>query len=129
MQDNIETNRQDYYEKTKNIIEDLTTMITPITYHIKMLKSSPDKKDSPNNQDPTTVVPANKKAPQLEGGHSKDIGGILTLKHEISSPKFYELLIKTELKRDTALDLMNFYNHINMCLNEVNRLQEDFLTA
>ena len=48
-----------------------------------------------------------------------------TLKHEISSPRFYELLINTELKRDTALDLKNFYNHIKMSLNAVNRLIVD----
>ena len=123
MQSTIEANMQDSYEKIKNIIEDLIAMITPIKYHIKMLKSSPDKKDSPKAQDPSTVVPANKKAPQLECGHSKDIFGMWTLKHEISSPKFYELLIKTETKGDTALELMNFYNKINMCLNAVNRLQ------
>ena len=50
-----------------------------------------------------------------------------TLKHEISSPKLYELLIKTELKGDTAMDLNNFFNHINMCLNAVTRLREDLL--
>ena len=44
------------------------------------------------------------------------------LKHDIKSPKFYELIIKEELKGDTALDLKNFYNHIQMCLNEVTRL-------
>ena len=45
------------------------------------------------------------------------------LKHEISSPKSYELLIKTELKGDTALELNNFYKHIRMCLNAITRLQ------
>ena len=47
---------------------------------------------------------------------------MLNLKHEIISPKFYELLIKIELKGDNALELNNFYNHINMCLNVVTRL-------
>ena len=46
-----------------------------------------------------------------------------TLKHEIRSPKFYVLLIKTELKYGTSLDLKNFYNHIKMCLNVVVILQ------
>ena len=50
------------------------------------------------------------------------IGGMWTLKHEISSPKLYEILIKTYLKGDNDLDLKNFYNHINMCLNAVTRL-------
>ena len=52
-----------------------------------------------------------------------------TLKHEISSPKFYELFIKTELKGYTALDLNNFYNHINICINVVTRLQEDLIPS
>ena len=50
-----------------------------------------------------------------------------TLKHEISSPRFYELLIKIELKGDTNLDLKNFYNHVNMPLNAVTRLKEELL--
>ena len=57
------------------------------------------------------------------------IGWMWTLKYEINSPKFYELLIKTELKVDTALELNNFYNHIKMCLNAVTKLLEDLLTA
>ena len=56
---------------------------------IKMSKSSPDKKDSPRAQVPTNMVPANKKAPPLEGGNSTKIGGMWTLKHDIISPKFY----------------------------------------
>ena len=75
------------------------------------------------------MVPANKRAPLLEGGNSKEIGGMWTLKHEISSPKFYETLIKAELKGNTYLDLNNFYNHIKMCLNTMARLLEDLLPA
>ena len=48
---------------------------------------SPDNMDSPKAQDPDTVVLANKKAPQLEGGSYK--------KNITRSPKFYEILIKT----------------------------------
>ena len=58
---------------------------------------------SPKAQDYTTVVPYNKKSPQLEGGHSTKIGGMWTLKHEIISPKFYEIIIKTKLKGDTLM--------------------------
>ena len=50
-----------------------------------------------------------------------------TLKHEISPPKLYEILIKKELKGDTAIYLKNFFNHIKMCLNAVTRLREDLL--
>ena len=72
---------------------------------IKIPKYSPEKKDSPKVQDNTTVVPYNNKATTLEGGHYTKNGGMRTLKYEIISPKFYVILIKTELKSDTALDL------------------------
>ena len=75
------------------------------------------------------MVPSISRDPPLDGGHSTKMGDMWTLKHEISSPVFYELLIKTELKVDTALELNNFYNHINMCLNEVTRLLEDLLPS
>ena len=70
MQSSIEANRQDYDEKMKKLKEDLTAMITSMMYEIKILEYSPDKKDSPKSQDPTTLVPANKRDPPLEGGHS-----------------------------------------------------------
>ena len=47
-----------------------------------------------------------------------------------SSHKDYiKVLIKTEIKGDTDLDLKNFYNHINMCLNAVTILQEYLLPS
>ena len=46
-----------------------------------------------------------------------------TLKHDIISPKFYEILIEIELKGYTTINLNNFYRHINMCLNAVTRLR------
>ena len=52
-----------------------------------------------------------------------------TPKHVISSHKFYEIIINTELKGYTAMDLKNFYKHIKMCLNEVTRLREDLIPA
>ena len=90
-------------------------------------KSWSAQKDTSTPLDPITVVPTNIRAPPLEGGHSTKIGGMWTLKHEISSPKFYDLLIKKELKGDTALDLKNFFNHVKICLNAVTRLREDLL--
>ena len=63
----------------------------------------------------------------MDGGHSTKIGEMWTLKHEIISPKLYEIPIKEELKGDTDLELKNFYNHIKIFLNAVNRLREDFL--
>ena len=53
--------------------------------HNKILKYSPEKKDSPKAQDTTTLVLANKRVPPLEGGNFTKIGGMWTLKHDISS--------------------------------------------
>ena len=52
-----------------------------------------------------------------------------TLKYEINSPKLYEVLIKTQLKGYTAMDLKNFYNNIKICLNEVTILRQYLLPA
>ena len=76
----------------------ITSTITSTRDQIKISKSSPDQKDPPKAQDPATVFPSNKRAPPLEGGNSMKIASMWTLKHDISSPKFYELLIKTEIK-------------------------------
>ena len=75
------------------------------------------------------MFPAKRISPPLEGGHSIKIGGMWNVKHEIISPNLYELLINTELKVNTAMDLKNFYNHIKMCLNSVTRLREDLLPS
>ena len=88
MQAMIDANRQQSGEKLKKIAEDLTEMIVSMMDQIKIYKSSLDNKDSPKAQESTTLVPANKKAPPLEGGHSTKIGSIWTLKNDISSPKF-----------------------------------------
>ena len=129
MQATIGSNSQDYDEKIKKLIEDFTVMITSIMGQIKTPKFSPDNKDLPKAWYPNTVVPANKKDSLLEGGHSTKKGCMWTLKHEISLPKIYELLINTELKYDTVLDLNKFYNQINMFINVVTRIREDLITA
>ena len=79
----------------KNLPEDLKEIITSMMDQITIPKSSPDWKDSPKPPDHTTVVPDNRRVPPLDGGSSTKIGDMWTLKHEISSPKSYELLIKT----------------------------------
>ena len=86
----------------------ITSTITSMIDHIDILEYSPGQKDSPNAQDTTTVVPADRKASPLNSGHSTKNGVMWTLKHDISSSKFYELLIKTELKVNTALYVKNF---------------------
>ena len=77
----------------KNLTEYLTGMITSMLDQIKISKSSPDQKDSPKAQVLNTVVPSNKRDPPLEGGHSMNFFGMWTIKHEIRSQKFCELLV------------------------------------
>ena len=85
-------------QKLTQITEDLnffTETITSMMDQTNNQKLLPAQKDTPNPLEPTTVVLSNRRAPPLNGGHSTNIGGMWTLKHEIISSKFYELLIKT----------------------------------
>ena len=113
--------------KLTKITEDLQKLTTLMIDQANISKSFPSQKDTSTPPYPTTTVHTNRRAPPLEGGISENIGGVWTLKHEISSPRFYELLIKTDLKGDTAMDLKNFFNHVMMSLNAVTRLREDLL--
>ena len=87
-----EANRQETDEKLTNLTEDLkvmiTSTITSIMYQNNNYKSSPFQNDASNPLDPTTVVPANRRAPSLKVGNKTKIGGMWTLKHKINSPKF-----------------------------------------
>ena len=91
----IISNRQYYDKKIYSAPEDLKEMISPMVDQIKMLKYSPDQKDSTKAQDPTTVVLNNNRDPPLEGENYTHNGGIQKIKNETYSPEFYELLIKT----------------------------------
>ena len=98
----IEANKQEAYknqmktdEKLTLLTEDLQVLTTLMTDKTNISKSSAAWKDTSTPPDPTTVVPTDKRAPSLEGGHSTKIGGMWTLKHEISSSKFNKLLINT----------------------------------
>ena len=124
----IDGKNQDYDEKMKKYESDLDNIKKLLKQVlIQNQNSSPDKMDSPKAQDPTTLVLDNNKASPLEGVHSTKVVGMWTLKNDINSPKFYELLIKTELKGNIAIDIKNSYNHIKMSLNVVTRLQQDRL--
>ena len=79
----------------KDIKETLKVFTTFMMDQTNISKSSPTQKDTSTPPDPITMVQTNRRDPPLEGGHSTKIGGMCTLKHEISSPRFYELLIKT----------------------------------
>ena len=114
-------------DKLALLTENLQFLTAFMMDQTNISKSSPDQKDTSTPLDPTTLVPTNRRDPSLEGGHSIKIGGIWTLKHEIRSPKFDEILIKTELKGDNDLDISNFFKHINMFLNVLPRLIEDLL--
>ena len=74
--------------KLDNIIE----MINKMMYQNQNSNYPPENMDSPQEQGPTTVVPANKKALPLEGGNSTKNGYLWTIKHDISSPKFWRII-------------------------------------
>ena len=74
------------------------TILAVISNQVNTLPSSPIQKDTLTPPDPITMVPYNRRAPPLEGGYSTKIGVMWTLKHDISSPKLYDLLIKTKHK-------------------------------
>ena len=116
MQDLMDKRDSDFTDMKsdmKKIDSDFTKMNSGINKIKKMSTdmtsqkhiSSPVNMDSPKYQDPDTVVSTNKKYPPLEGGNSTKHCDMWTLKHEISSPKFYELLVKTEIKGDTSMYL------------------------
>ena len=106
------------------------TEIKAIIEHLMVLNqhSSPYKLHSPKAQYLETLVPDNNKAPPPEGRTYTEIGVICNIEHDMISPKWYELLIKTQLKGNTALDLNNFHKQLKVCLNAVNRLREYLLT-
>ena len=79
----------------KDIKETLKVFTAFMVDQTNISKYSPTQKYTSTPLEPTTVVPTNRRDPPLEGRHSTKIGGMWTLKHEISSTKFYELLIKT----------------------------------
>ena len=99
----IEVNKQEAnrnqvktYAKLINITEDLQKLTTLMMDQANISKSSSAQKDTSATPDTTTTVQTNKRAPPLERGISDKIRGIWTLKHEMRSPKFYEILIKIE---------------------------------
>ena len=98
MKEEIENNKQEMKAEMKDIKETLKVFTTLIMDQTKISKSSPTQKNTSTPPDPTTVILTNRRAPPLEGGHCTKIGAMWTLKHEISSPKLYEILVNKELK-------------------------------
>ena len=88
-------NQKKTNEKVMLLTENLQFLTALMIDKNNIQKSSPYQKDTLTPPDPTTVVPTNKRVPPLEGGISDKNFGMWTLKHEISSPKFYEILINT----------------------------------
>ena len=58
----------------------------------------------------------------VAGGSSTKYGYLWTLKHDISLPKFYELLINTELNETLLWKSRTSTTTYNMCLIMVTRL-------
>ena len=90
----MKSNKQKSNERMMNLTEESKAMLAAIMDQINTLKYSPTKKDSPRPLDPITVVPDSRRDPPLYSRKSTKIGGMWNLKHEISSQKLYELLIK-----------------------------------
>ena len=86
--------------------------------------TSPNKVETNKPQYYNTVVHSNRKNPPLEGGIFQKIGQMWTLKHDICPPKFYELIIKNDLKVYTGIYLKDFHNNVNIFLNAVTRLRK-----
>ena len=80
MQYLVDTNKKVNDELKKKLNKHDSGLYKIKTLHKQVLVQnqiySPDKMDSPKAQYPTNVVPANKKAPPLEGGNSTKIGGM-----------------------------------------------------
>ena len=70
--------------KLTKITEDLQNLTSFMMDQANISKSFSAQKDSSTPPDPTTTVQTNRRAPPLEGGISENIGGMWTLKHEIS---------------------------------------------
>ena len=110
----MKSNKQDSDGKIMQFIETLKVLTAFMMDQTNISKFPPTQKDTSTPLDPTALIPGNKRSSPLEGKHSTKIRGMWTLKHEMSSPKFYELLIKTEIKVDTSLYFKNFSNQIKM---------------
>ena len=76
-------------EKLTHTTENLKVLTAFIMDQTNNFKFSLAQKDTSTLPDPTTMLPANRRDPPLDGGKYTNIGGMWTLKHEIRSPKFY----------------------------------------
>ena len=80
-------------KKLTQITENLKVLIEFMMDQTNNSKFSPVQKDTSTPPEPTNAVPANRRDPPLDRGYYTKIGGMWTLKHDISLPKLYELLI------------------------------------
>ena len=85
-------------EKLTQIIENLKFLTAFMMDQTNISKFFPAQKDALTPPDPTTVVIANRRDPPLDGLHYTKTYEMCTLKYQISSPKFYDLLIKKKIK-------------------------------
>ena len=88
----IEANKQESgknHNETAEKIKENNETLKQILVEMKKDKNNISKysiyqKDTLTPPDPTTTVQTNRRDPTLEGGISKNIGGMWNLKHEIS---------------------------------------------
>ena len=68
---------KDMKETLRTIMMDQTNKLTTFMKdQTNISKSSPSQKDKTTLPDPTTTVQTNRRSPPLEGGISKNIGGM-----------------------------------------------------
>ena len=73
MKEEIENNKQESKDEMKDVKESIKKLTTLMMDQTNISKSSPAQKDTSTPPDPTTTVQTNRRAPPLEGGHSKKI--------------------------------------------------------
>ena len=125
MQDTIEANMKYSDDKTKNTTEYLkamtTSTITSMMDQINISKFSIYQKDSPKAQGPNTVFPAYRRASPLDVVHYTKIVAC-GISNMISDYQNSMTPHQDRTKIETSINLKNFYNQINMCLNTVTYL-------
>ena len=95
MQASINSTKKGTDEKTEKQYSEFTEIkIILKQIMVQNNNSSPDKVYPTKAHDTDTELSDNKKDPPLEGGNYMKVCGVWTIKHDISPPKYSELLMK-----------------------------------
>ena len=103
-------------DKQDSKLDNIKEMIKNMMYQNQNSNYPPENMDSPQDQGPTTVVSANKKALLSEGGNYTKYGYLWNLKHDTSSPILYVLLVNMELNATLLWISITSTTTYNICL-------------